>query len=295
MTILSDRLLVRSGLIKLMGNNVSKWNRTRYFSIKLLFVFICCAVLMGCEDDSEMNKRCAPLPTVNGFKTIKLYEGGVKVKLPFYAGIRRYRRKGCEFASSVFIDYIWYEGKLISQGVNHPLLNEISTVKVALYFRGSGRIESSQHKSRPVPNKLKRPWRFDGALPHKRFSLVYYPKFYWDNSSVRSEHALKREQLDSVWGISDTKYKGVFSGLPFLAYCSIPSSDDSNPSSRIANNFARYGDSKCRGRITAGKDGNYISVMIDVWADLDNNQEGMTKINHIYDAAVEKLQSFIQE
>ncbi|MBV1884205.1 MAG: hypothetical protein KUG82_21370 [Pseudomonadales bacterium] len=295
MIILSDRLLVHSGLIKLMGNNLSKWNRTRYFSIKLFLAFICCAALIGCDDDSEINKRCDPLPTVNGFKAIKLYEGGLPVKLPFYADIRRYPRKGCEFASDVFIDYIWYEGKLISRGVYHPLLNEISTVKVDLYFIGSGSIEDVRRSSRNDQNANKRPWRFDGALLHKRFPLQYYPKLYWDNPDVRSKNAFKREQQDSYWGIRNTKYKHVHKDRGFSAFCSIPSTDKSTPSTRIANDFSKFGGGGCRGYITAGKNGKYLSATIDVKVDFRNNQKGMMKINKIYDAAVEQLQSFIQE
>ncbi|EGG99000.1 hypothetical protein imdm_1638 [gamma proteobacterium IMCC2047] len=265
------------------------------FLVTLFFVSI--TVLTGCDQETNVLEACEPLSIVDGNKTVKTKEG-VTLILPAFADVRRRsdQGQGCEYISSLYFDFLWYEGKLISEAINRFKVPEGKRKVVKLYYRGSGHVEEARASFRNDPESAdKKPWIFEGALPHKRFPLEYYPKFFWDDPKNPSEDALKRERLDSIWGIRNTKYKHVHSGFPFTAYCSIPPADKHNLSSRIESDFAKYGASMCRGSISVEKGGEYISAMIDVYAYLGSDQEGVKEINLIYDAAVEKLQSYIQE
>jgi hypothetical protein len=216
----------------------------------------------------------------------------ITLKLPEYSDIRRRNSESdnCQYLSSFYIDYLWYEGKLISERANRFNVPEGEYIKVVIYFNGSGQLSDG------IKSKfLIEPWRMESALPHKKFPLEYYPKYYWDDPDTPSEASIKRASLDSRWGIRDTKYLNPLTSAPFTAFCSIPPLNASKPNSRIENDFAEYGDSKCRGSITAAKKNKFISVTIDVWAHLGNDQKGILQINHIYNAVVEELQSFIQE
>ena len=124
----------------------------------------------------------------------------------------------------------------------------------------------------------------EAALRHKHFPLVYYPRFFW-----ASEVGPKYEHQNSgSWGIIETKYK-TLQDKPFTASCSIAPVDPLRSDSRIEGEFAKHGDSKCQGSLLATKNDKALGALIYVWA------VGAPQINHIYDAAVEQLQSFIQE
>lgn len=237
---------------------------------------------------------CAPLPVVDGYVTTKTQQGGITLKLPTYANpmTQSGEDRGCQYVQSFAIDYLWYEGKLIPEGINRFKVPLDKRLPVTVYFWGNAyaRIEE-------VPKRDKS-WNYEGAIPHKFFPLEYYPKYYWDDPVHPSEKALKRARLDQRWGIRDTKYKDVSENGRFQATCSLPYPDPAKPNAGADADFGYFGDSKCRGWILANKNGKTLSATIDVWAyrsDDKKNQTAIRDINHIYDAAVEQLQSFIQE
>lgn len=278
----------------MIDNHKNKQSNSILFIVIGLFTTL---VLSGCDNKNELSKPCDPLPIVDGYKIIKVKKGNFTLKLPDYADVRRQRGedRGCEYVRDLFVHYLWYEDKLLSEGKNRLKVPYAQTVKVNIFFKGSGFVDAASERYRNDPVEIERPWRFDDALAHKKFPLEFYPKAAWDDPENPSEIALKRARLDSVWGIKHTKYRNPINGRLFMGACSIAPLDKDKPSSSINNITSRTGAFSCRGYITAASGGRYLSFMVDTHTHRNNGQSGMMEINLIYDAVVEKIQSFIQE
>ncbi len=240
-------------------------------------------------------KPCEPLPVVDGFVTVNELKSGITLKLPHFADVRRSRAKdrGCQNAKDIFIEYIWYEQKLLpayryGERVRDGLHIKGQYFHVRIYF---GRAWANNKT--PSPFKNKDPWHYEPAIPHEKFPLEYYPRYYWDDPFHPSKSSLKRALIDHRWGIRDTKYKQVGTGRSFDSFCSIAPLDLSEPSSRVKGDFAKYGDSKCRGGVSASKGDKGLYFMVDVWAYRIPEPTAVKEINLIYDALVEELQTFI--
>ncbi|MGH1440211.1 MAG: hypothetical protein ACRBBR_08895 [Cellvibrionaceae bacterium] len=267
--------------------------------MKMVFLFCVCFSLLACSDDKRLNvsPACEPLPVIGNYVFAKTKETDKTLKLPWPAYLIRRAKiddsdKGCDYIHSLSYEYRWYKGKLyappesIEKGIHK--IKEAFPVKV--FYRGSGFISD-------IDNSSFERWKLDGSKEHKKFPLIWYPRYQWDDPEKPSELSVRMAQLDSVWGIKNTRYKSIPPDVPFTAYCSIPPLDKDNPESRLENNFAKYGDSKCRGWINARKGDVYITFMVDVWAFKGDykNHHPISEINHIYDALVEEFQSYIQE
>jgi len=249
------------------------------------FVLFFVSMVSGCGKKNHW-EACPPLPVIDGYVTTKTQQGGLTLKLPDYVDVRRDSRpdRGCQYVQQFYVDYLWYEGKLLPEAEYRFKVPQDNRIKLRIYFDGG-----AFAKVGDMYKDDKQPWNFEPALPHKLYPLEFYPRYYWDDPVHPSPGALKRAALDHIWGVRDTKYKKVTDARPFTAACSIPSVDESRPDSRIEAEFAVFGDSKCRGGVSASKNGKTLSVMIDVW------RAGAPQINNIYDAVAEQLQSFIQE
>ncbi len=94
-----------------------------------------------------------------------------------------------------------------------------------------------------------------------------------------------------------TRNKHALTGRHFIAICPIPPSDKADTNSRIESDLAKYPDSKCLvGMLIATNDNKYIGASMRVWAYLGgNNQKGILELNHISDAMVDEVRSFIKE
>lgn len=273
---------------------MSEWNMrhrmqsaTR-FLVCLVVAVVCGAVVSGCRK-SDLEEACPLPPVVDGFITIKTEVGGMTLRLPWFAdvGQRRDEQGVCK-SHFVAIDYLWYQGTLISEAKHRFSVPQDQKMHVSI-FLSSGVYPKVNVLSEEVRKAQAESWKMEPALPHKKFPLEFYPHYYWDNPVNPSDVALKRASLDHMWGIRDTKYKSIWNGRPFRAACTIPPADAANPDSRVESDFAVFGDSKCRGSVSASKNGKGLSVMIDV------RRDGVAEINHIYDAVAEQLQSFILE
>lgn len=239
-------------------------------------------------------KQCEPLPVTDGYVSVVEHETGINLKLPYYANIRRGEELGCHITRFFSIDYLWYENQLVPAGeynvrVKKGLHKKGHYLPVRIYFWNAWTGE------RPPRSNPIKPWQLEPAIPHKKFPLEFYPRFYWDDPDSPSEKSLNSARLDQRWGIANTKYKQVGNGLPFRAFCSIPPLDKADPDSRVKNDFAHYGDSKCRGGISASQNGKGLFFTVDVWAYKKPTQKAVQDINLIYDALVEQIDTFIKE
>lgn len=267
---------------------------------KFIVFFIGFILLSGCEKKKEIQHEgmlipCAPLPDIDGHRFIKTEEG-VNLKLPTFADVRRRNGDpGCEYMTSLTIDYLWYGGELISESLNRFRVSKEDYIKIRVFYRGSGEIKSIYNRfsgsSGELSNEKLELWRYDGALTHERYPLQFYPKFFWKDAHTPTKQA----ELDFRWGILGAKYNHVVTGKPFSAFCSLAGKNIFNDERQIESeqNFAVRG--KCRGNVSAEKNGVFLLSMIDVWAGYGIDQKGIMEINQIYDAVVEQLQSFIQE
>lgn len=238
-------------------------------------------LLLGCDKgdgshETHMVEQCPPLPERDGYLTVKALDGGLTLKLPAYANIRRDPRRGCQFATLVTIDYLWIDGRLVSESGNRFKEPGNKRIPVHLSLRDGSLVG--------VPNAPEA-WRYEPVIRHKHFPLMYYPRFHWaSESGPKSEH-----QMSGSWGIADTKYRPLPGNRLFTASCTIEIVSGNQIGALLEGEFVKNSDSKCRGRILTEKQNKALAALIDVWA------PGAPEINHIYDAAVEQLQSFIQE
>lgn len=248
-------------------------------------------VITSCGKKEKEPVACEHFPLVDDHFLVKVKDGDFMLRLPNNSGARNNDNyyndiSECQYLRAFSIDYLWYQGKLIPEWSNQFKVPKDEYRPVRIYFSAAGLVKN-------ITAEPDEAWRYEGALKHKKFPLEYYPKFEWDNAENKPPKVLQ----SSVWGILDTKYKSLIYHHPFTASCSISQLNPADSFSRIEADFAVFGDSKCRGTIVAEKDGKYIGVMIDVWAYRggEPTQQSIREINKIYDAAVEDLQTFIQE
>jgi hypothetical protein len=242
----------------------------------------------------ERPKACERLPAINGRVDVIDADTGMLLSLPAFANIDRYRERGCENAQSFSISYLWYENQLIpayryDERVKQGLHEKGHHLSVRIYFKGAWT------GGRDLITRGREAWRYQPAIPHVKYPLEFYPRYYWDDPDNPSKKSLRRASLDQVWGIRNTKYRHVGTGRAFNAFCSIPPLDPTEPDSRVKAEFAHYGDSKCRGGVSADKNGNGFYFMVDVWAYHNPRFQAIKDINLIYDALVEEIQTFIKE
>ena len=253
------------------------------------FVVVLLAVGFSACGRSKQEVECPHLTAINGFVFTKTEQGGMSLKLPAFADVlERPDANGVCKAYFIAIDYLWYQGKLISEGKHRFKVPQDQKMHVNIFLTSGvyPNVNVLPEEARRAEAEL---WKLEPALPHKKFPLEFYPHYYWDDPVHPSNVALKRASQDHMWGIRDTKHKSIWNGRPFRAGCNIPPLEVSNSDSRVESEFAVFGDSKCRGSVSASKNGKGLAVMIDV------RRDGATEINHIFDAVAEQLQSFILE
>lgn len=244
------------------------------------------------EDEKLARLPCDPIVAEDNFYYLKAADSGVALKLPHTVGFRRSRLLGCDIAKTITGDYLWHEKKLVPLSLYTTKVPKDAYMAVRIYYKHSWASVDEMLES--IPDEIS-PWQLDPAIPHIKFPLEYYPRFYWDDPENPSKESLHRAKSTQVWGIRDTKYRAVGTGRPFFAYCSIPVLDPNDLNGHVKSDFSRSGDSKCRGRVSASRNGKVLYFMVDVWAYLGTNQAAIKDINLIYDAVVEELHSFIQE
>ena len=242
----------------------------------LLLLWIPVLMFAGCNVGQTV-EPCAPLPVVDGHVIVKMkiQKGGeMTLRLPNYVNVERSAAiyGECQYARGLTVYYTWFNGRLLpGQGADERSPND-KDLRVQLGVRGN-------------PARIKDDlWRYTPAIPHKHFPLEYYPRFQWESESGPQYPSSKSGQ----WGILNTKYKNL-NGKPFNTWCSINPGNDAQPISAIEAGLEKYGDSGCKGWVNVDRNGVALSARVFIWAD------NVPEINHIYDAAYEQLQSFIQE
>ncbi|WP_448568662.1 hypothetical protein [Thalassotalea ganghwensis] len=247
---------------------------------------------------NNLNQRqsvtaCNRLPVVDGRVEVIEPKTGMSLHIPSFAHVTRYANRGCENAQSFGLSYLWYEGMLIpeytyDERVKKGIHKKGHYLPVKIYFRGAseGKVTQSRFS--------KAQWHYQPAIPHKNYPLEYYPRYYWDDPENPSEKSLKRASLDHIWGVRDTKYQPVNTSTSYTVSCNIAALDPLQPNSRVQGEFIPYGDAKCRGVVSSGKNGKQLYFMVDVWANTNPKFQAIKEINLVYDALVEEIKTFIK-
>lgn len=254
----------------------------------MIFLIALIPVISGCDRGpsyAERTKACPALAVRDGYVAVKMKinKGSQEILLKLPKDDARISRGSayygnCDYADWFGLEYLWHNGKLIPEWSNRFKVPAKKRISVRLTVERAFLANDIQ---------IRESWRFTPAVLHKRFPLEYYPRYLFSDPEKPSEQSISRSKLDHVWGIRSTRYTGA-DGNPFTAYCAIPPADPFRPNSRAEGVFANYSDSKCRGTVSAIKNGKGLSALIDVWA------VGAPEINQIYDAAYEELQNFNQ-
>ena len=259
---------------------IQGWSRR---CARLLALTLGFGVLSGCgPEEGHYREPCPPLPVTDEHVTIQTRKSEMKLRLPEYVDLRRNSSldRGCQYLEAMFIDYLWHNGKLIPEAINRFKVSPKERMHVRVFVSDGYFFDSLS----ALPTKLQ-PWQIDPAIPHSKYPLEYYPRFYWDDPNTPT----KRSRLDHTWGIRDTRYRDPRDGTPFKASCNIPTPEKFDSRTVLDAPFSNFGDSKCRGWVIVVENGKVVVASMDIW------REGGTEINHIYDAVIDQIHEFIQE
>lgn len=229
--------------------------------------------LAGCQQSASPPAECPPLPAVDGYMTVTAEGGKVTLRVPPFAHVML--TQDCKQARQIYFDYLWHEGKLISEGMNRFKVPDDKRFLVRVGIRWFG-----------SPGQLAVPfqrWRLEGAVRHANYPLLFYPRYYWE----ASDRPPPKDPPDVMWGIVGTRDPVL--GLPYGASCSILRADPKRQDSVVNGAFATNGDSKCRGSVSAVQGDKAVHAMIDVWAN------GAPYIDKIFNAAEAELRTYLKD
>ena len=242
-----------------------------------LAALLACAALTACKP-REIPVACTPLPIVDGFETAMTEGGKMRLRVPAHASDIT---GDCKHIRLVELDYFWHKGELVKRTVDNQYdtgsTGVASNHVIKIYLR------SFMLVSEVAPITVK-PWQFEGALRHYKYPLEFYPKFLW----AGPDKAPTQAPPDVTWGVIGTR--SPIGGYPFTTRCTIARGPNEPQAAVVNGEFAKdFGDSSCRGGITAIKGDKAIFGLIDVWADNAHD------IDKIYNAAIAKIPTYIQE
>ena len=229
----------------------------------------------GCKPAEPPPRECPQPPVVDGHVRAQLEETGTRVRIPVPAAPVVFTAD-CTQARNFSLDFYWYQGRLFHEATYRFKLPEDQVARVSLFV---GPVRANQRNPAPMNEA----WRLEHALPHDRYPLDLYPRFYWPSP----DRAPAREPPDTIWGVRGSRDPA--DDRPHLVACSILKAEPNDPLSRVRGEFSTHGDSKCRGHFRVVKAGHSLDVLIDVMAD------GASQIDQIYKAVAEELFKDIEE
>lgn len=254
-------------------------------AIGLTVALVALGLLAACKPKVEP-VACTPLPIVDGYETAMTEGGKMRLRVPKHSVELT---ENCKEIKSVELVYFWHKGELVwrdDNQFNPDISKESLSHPIKIYvthFQFLHEAQKNVKKYDELPDGYK-PWRIEGALRHYKYPLVFYPKYFW----AGSDQPPAKAPPDARWGVLGTS--NSFTNAPFSTACDIMRNADEPQPSLVKGEFAKdYSDAKCRGGISAVKGGKVASGMIDVWA---NNAHDIDKI---YNAVIEKIQTYIQE
>lgn len=244
-----------------------------------------CAALAACKP-REIPVACTPLPIVDGYETAMTEGGKMRLRVPKHSVELT---ENCKETKSVELVYFWHKGELVwrdDNQFNPDISKETLSHPIKIYLRSFQFLHEAQHNVQSDTSLFAfKPWRIEGALRHYKYPLEFYPKYFW----AGPDQAPTKAPPDVTWGVLGTT--SPFVQAPFLAACDIGRGGNRQSQADVVKGefHTEYSDAKCRGGISAVRGDKVASGMIDVWA---NNAHDIDKI---YNAAIAKIQTYIQE
>lgn len=266
----------------------------RNISSIILYAYV--FLLFGC-DKEVVQKRCDPIPLVDGFRTIKVKEGNWTLKVPSYVNFNSHfyyesKAEECQYVEDFSVDYVWYQGKLLSHTIYADKLprGEAGQIRV---FGGVNKRQAFMDEA--DSEKVK--YKYEVDFTHSKFPLAHLPRAQWDDPVNPSALSLDLSKPPTIWAIMGTKYGTPMMHYPFSVSCDFDYGGKKfNQESVVNASLTKNGDAKCRGGVWAEKNNKYVGGTVYVWANLGGkDQSNIKDINKIYDAIVEEFNSYIQE
>jgi hypothetical protein len=253
-------------------------------AIGLAAALLALGLLTACKPKVEP-VACTPLPIVDGFETAMTEGDKMRLRVPKHTS---WLTADCQQIKGVELRYYWHKGELVwNDGTQSTLEFSKQTLEhpVIIYLTHFQFLHEAQNIAKNDTSIFAfKPWRLEGAVRHYKYPLEFYPKYYW----ARPDQTPAKAPPDGRWGVLGTS--NSFTNTPFSTACDIKRNADEPQPSLVKGEFAKdYSDAKCRGGIYAVKGGKVASGMIDVWA---NNAHDIDKI---YNAVIEKIQTYIEE
>ena len=233
-------------------------------------------LLAACKP-REIPVACTPLPIVDGYETAMTKGGKVRLRVPKHSARLT---SDCKQIDWVALRYYWHKGELVWSDSTQPIpdISKESLIHPVIFYLTEFKSISD------IPPPVTRPWQFESPVRHYKYPLEFYPKFYWagpDQPPVKSPP-------DVRWGVVGTKE--IPTPYPRTTACGIVRGANETQADVVKGDFPKdYSNAKCRGGISAVKGDKVAVGMIDVWA---NNAQDIDKI---YNAAIAKIQTYIQE
>lgn len=247
-------------------------------AIGLAVALLVLGLLAACKPKVEP-MACTPLPIVDGFETAMTEGGKMRLRVPARASRLS---DDCKQIKSTALAYFWHKGKLVLRDKDNHFDAELNGAD------GKNRVievylESFVAISDITPTQAE-PWRYEKAIKHDKYPLELYPQFFW---SGPHENPLKPSS-DVKWGVVGTN--NPVTKQPFTTYCAIEPGPGGTQADVVHGDFTNdIGYANCRGGVIALRGNKAIGATVDVW--LNNAHD----IDKIYNAVIEKIQTYIEE
>jgi hypothetical protein len=245
-------------------------------AIGLTVALVALGLLAACKPKVEP-VACTPLLIVDGFETAMTEGGKMRLRVPKHTS---WLTADCKQIKGVELRYYWHKGELVWNDGTQPTA-EFSKATlshpVIIYLREFKSIVD-------ILPPVTKAWQYEDAVRHYKYPLEFYPKFYWTGP----DQPPAKSSPDVRWGVVGTKE--ISTPYPRTTACGIVRGvSQETQADFVKGEFASDSPAKCRGGISAVKGDKVVFGMIDVWA---NNAHDIDKI---YNAAIEKIQTYIQE
>lgn len=239
----------------------------------LAFIVLAVA-LQGCKDKRPPAVAC----TYPADGEYVARGGTMKLRLPSYVNTKM--TYDCKQLKHLSTEFLWYDGKLLPERANRF---NVPSDKYVMIRISADHLDAPFDLVKPPHGRPAiEPWRFDPAIAHQKYPMVFYPRWFWKEEHLQPIDA----PPDTFWGIENTN--DPITGRRFGAFCDIDRADPSTQASVVRGDFSKNNPAAgCRGGVTAVNGEKIIAVMIDVPA------SGVPEIGNIYNAVQKELTTYI--
>lgn len=236
----------------------------------ILPLFLC---PMPAAGKSSLPLACPPAPVVNGFRTVTVEGGKMRLRLPAAIGLTY--SPDCKQVHHISVTYTWREGKL-SFPHPSPAYDQFVQVYPTVESLDRARLDAARY-------------RYEGpVLPHRIYPLDLNARVVRSRDPLQPGAQTSESFEWKVWSV-----RGTFDPIsqsPFTADCQISALDRVRPETAVNGDFPHNNpDARCRISVRAVKSDKVIWASVHVWA------RNAPYIDQISRAVAAELQTYILE